>query len=189
MTGSALLAAQEGGVVAGLADTAKDIGLKFGFDTQLFVSQLIGFFVVAALVYRFAIKPLQSVLDERRKNISDSLAAAERMKADLAVAEQERQRVLAEAGQHANKIIEEARQAAVRLTELENQKAAQAAKELMAKAHMSNTVELARLRSELRQEVGRLVVQTTAKVTGKVLTDDDRGRLVDETRKEMTISA
>ena len=35
--------------------------------------------------------------------------------------------------------------------------------------------------AELRREVGRLVVQTTATVTGKILTPDDHRRLAEET--------
>jgi hypothetical protein len=38
---------------------------------------------------------------------------------------------------------------------------------------------------ELKAEIGRLVVDTTAKVSGKVLTSDDHQRLIDETNKEL----
>jgi F0F1-type ATP synthase membrane subunit b/b' len=44
---------------------------------------------------------------------------------------------------------------------------------------------LARLRLELRREVGRLVVDTTTKVTGKVLTPQDHQRLIDETNQQL----
>jgi len=37
--------------------------------------------------------------------------------------------------------------------------------------------------AELKREVGRLVVQTTATVTGRVLTEEDRRRLAEETTK------
>jgi len=40
--------------------------------------------------------------------------------------------------------------------------------------------------AELRREVGRLVVQTTAAVIGKVLTPEDQRRLADETTKHLT---
>ena len=39
--------------------------------------------------------------------------------------------------------------------------------------------------AELRREVGRLEVETTAKVSGKVLTTEDQQRLVQETNKEL----
>jgi len=39
--------------------------------------------------------------------------------------------------------------------------------------------------ADLKREVGRLVVQTTATVTGKVLTADDQNRLAEETQKQL----
>ena len=39
--------------------------------------------------------------------------------------------------------------------------------------------------AELKSEVGRLVVQTTATVTGKVMTPDDQRRLAEETAKQL----
>ena len=38
---------------------------------------------------------------------------------------------------------------------------------------------------DLKREVGRLVVQTTASVTGKILTPDDQRRLAEETAKQL----
>jgi len=39
--------------------------------------------------------------------------------------------------------------------------------------------------AELKAEIGRLVVDTTSKVSGKVLTAEDHQRLIDETNKEL----
>ena len=44
---------------------------------------------------------------------------------------------------------------------------------------------MTRMLAELRHEVGRLVVQTTAAVTGKVLTPDDHRRLAEETARQL----
>jgi F-type H+-transporting ATPase subunit b len=39
--------------------------------------------------------------------------------------------------------------------------------------------------SELKREVGRLVIQTTAMLTGKILTTEDQRRLAEETAKQL----
>ncbi len=39
--------------------------------------------------------------------------------------------------------------------------------------------------TELEREVGRLVVQTTASVTGKILTPEDHRRLEEETARQL----
>jgi len=40
------------------------------------------------------------------------------------------------------------------------------------------------MRSELRKEVGRLVVAASVQVTGKILTAEDRQRLAQETQQQ-----
>ena len=41
--------------------------------------------------------------------------------------------------------------------------------------------------AELKREVGHLVVQATAAVTGKILTPDDQQRLAEETAKQVVV--
>ena len=38
---------------------------------------------------------------------------------------------------------------------------------------------------ELKREIGRLVVQTTGRVSGKILTSEDQQRLAEETNKQL----
>ena len=45
--------------------------------------------------------------------------------------------------------------------------------------------ERAQMLAGLKREVGRLVVQTTTTVTGKILTADDQRRLAEETEKQL----
>ena len=113
-------------------------------------------------------------------------ANAEKIKAELAHTEAERKRVLAQAGDQANEMIEEARAAAARVREVETQKAIAAAEQIVTKAREATTQDHARMLAELKREVGRLVVQTTATVTGKVLTPEDQRRLAEETEKQLT---
>ena len=50
-----------------LLDLAKSTGEQFGFQKQLFVSQVISFCIVAFALHRFAYKPILKVLEERRE--------------------------------------------------------------------------------------------------------------------------
>ena len=56
----------------------------------------------------------------------------------------------------------------------------------MARAREATAQDHARMLAELRREVGRLVVQTTAAVTGKVLTPEDQRRLAEETARRLS---
>jgi F-type H+-transporting ATPase subunit b len=41
------------------------------------------------------------------------------------------------------------------------------------------------MKTELRREMGRLVVQASIQVTGKILTAEDQQRLAEETNREL----
>ena len=164
-----------------IGDTARE----FGVDWPHFIAQVISFGIVAFLLHKLAYKRVVDMLEERRERIAESLANADKIKAELARAETQRQEVLAEANTHANKLIEEARAAAARVQEQETQKAIAAAEQIIAKAREAAAADHARMLSELKREVGRLVVQTTAAVTGKILTPEDHRRLAEETAKQV----
>ena len=168
-----------------LAETAKATGERFGVETSLFVAQVISFLIVAALLYKFAYQPILKVLEERREKIAEGLANAEKIKQELANAQARTQELLNQANAQGNKLIEEARTSATKILELETQKAIVTANDIISKARQASEAELVRMKTELRREVGRLVVNTTAKVTGKILTADDQSRLADETNRQL----
>jgi len=174
-----------GSIGSDLAQTARDVTRTFGVDWQHFIAQCISFGIVAFLLHRYAYKPILAVLEERKNRIQESLDNAEKIKQELAGAQAKAHEVLVQAGQEASKMIEEARAAAARVQEQETQKAIAAAQAIVDKAQQAARAEHASMLAGLRREVGRLVVETTAKVTGKVLTLDDQKRLAEETNKEL----
>ncbi len=180
-----LLAAADSGIAQQLAKQASQVGTTFGYNGTALISNAISFLIVAVILKVWAIGPIQKMLEERREKIAQGLAAADKAKAELANAQAKTQELLVQANVQANKIIEEARAAAARVTETEIQKAVQGAKDILEKARQANDAELARMKTELRREIGRLVVATSAQVTGKILTLDDQKRLADDTNRQL----
>ncbi len=173
------------GIGTDLSQAAQETARTFGWTRANFIAQCISFAIVAFLLHRFAYKPILKVLEDRRQRIAQGLADAEKSKAELARAEAQRQEILAQANTQANKLIEEARAAAARVQEQETQKAIASAEQIVAKAREAAAQDHARMLSDLKKEVGRLVVQTTATVTGKVLTPEDQKRIAEETAKQV----
>lgn len=184
MTYLPILAA-EGGIVDSLAEAARTTGETFGFNGWLFFSQIVSFAIVAFLLQKFAYKPILTVLEERRKKIADGLANAEKIKQQLAESEQRVQEILTKANADAQKMIDEARAGAQALADKRAQQAITEAEQIIARAHEATTIERDKTLAELKREVGRLVISTTSKVTGKVLTSDDQKRLSDEAAREV----
>jgi F-type H+-transporting ATPase subunit b len=156
-----------------------------GIQWKILIAQTISFSIVFFVLWRFAYRPIFAMLEVRREKIADGLANAEKIKTQLARTETDRQAVLAQAGDLANKMIEEARAAAAHVREVETQKAIAAAEQIIAKAREAAAQDHARMLEELKREVGRLVVQTTTTVTGKILTPEDQRRLAEETEKQL----
>ena len=156
-----------------------------GIQWKILVAQTISFAIVFFVLWRFAYRPIFAMLHARRDKIAEALANAEKIKADVARTEAERQKILADAGDRANKLIEEGREAAARVREQETQKAIAAAEQIVAKAREAAAQERTQMLAQLKREVGRLVVQTTTSVTGKILTPDDQRRLAQETEREL----
>lgn len=179
------LLASGGGIGSDLADTAREISLTFGLDWPHFIAQVISFCIVAFLLHRFAYKPILKMLDQRRAQIAEGLANAEKIKKELAETEAARKKMMTEAGAEATKLIEQAREMADQVREKETQKAIAAAEQIIAKAREAAEQDHQRMLADLKKEVGRLVVQTTMTVTGKVLTPEDQNRLAEETTKEI----
>ncbi len=150
------------------------------------IAQTISFSLVLFVLWRAAYKPVFTMLETRKAKIAEGMANADKIKAQLAETEAERKRVLAEAGDNANKLIDDARQAAARVRETETQKAIAAAEQIVVKAREAAAQERAQMLASLKREVGRLVVQTTSTVTGKILTADDQKRLAEETEKQLS---
>jgi len=172
-------------VAEGGKGQVQQIAKAFGVDWPHLVAQIVSFCIVCLVLYRYAYRPVLRMLEERRQQIAQGLANTEKIKAELARTEAQRQEVLAQANAQANKLIEEARLAAARVQEQETQKAIAAAEQIIVKAQEAAVQDQARRLAELKGEVGRLVVQTTAAVTGKILTAEDQRRLAEETSKRL----
>ncbi|MBA2743536.1 MAG: F0F1 ATP synthase subunit B [Chthoniobacterales bacterium] len=172
-------------MLAAITDIARDTGETFGFNVWMFLSQVISFAIVAFLLRRFAYKPILAVLEERRQRIAEGLLNAEKIKQQLAEAEQRYGEILSNANAAAQKMIEEARESASHVAERKQQEAVVAAEQILAKAREASAIEHERTMTQLKRELGRLVVDTTAKVTGKVLDANDQRRLQDEATRQL----
>ena len=168
-----------------MGDMVRQTAETFGFDTKIFLSQVISFVIVALVLRQFAYKPILKILEERRQRIAEGLLNAEKIKHQLAEAEERYAEILAKANAQAQKMIDEAREAAGHVAERKQQEAIAMAEQIVAKAREASAMEHERTMMELKRELGRLVVQTTAKVTGKVLTSEDQRRLQEEAARQV----
>jgi F-type H+-transporting ATPase subunit b len=174
----ALQTAESGGRIAEVART-------FGVDWTHLAAQSVSFAIVCAVLYALAYKPVLRILEARRQQIAAGLANAAKIQAELNRIEVQRLAVLEKADAEGKQLIEDARAAAARVRAEETTKALAEAEQILFRAREATERDHARMLAELKREVGRLVVQTTASVTGKILTADDHRRIAEETANQM----
>lgn len=163
----------------------ENVGVQTGFTLQQFIAQCIGVSVLFVVLWQFGWKPVRRILEERRKTIEESLANAEKIKKELTDAESTRLAIIQKANDQANRIISEAEKSAAVVTEQRAREATRQAEDIIKNAREASILERNRLMEELKRHIGELVVQTTEKVAGRVLTPDDQARLNSETLRQL----
>lgn len=166
-------------------DVITQLFSNFGISGPKFLAQLILFVVVYAVLSKFAFGPVLAMLNERRRRIEEGQHNAEKIKRQLAEAELRYQEILRKANEDAGKLLEEARLSGEAHSQKAAQQAIRDAESIIAKANESIAQERSKMVAEVKSELVGLVVDTTAKVTGKILTAEDQKRLNEETAKQL----
>jgi F-type H+-transporting ATPase subunit b len=173
---------------ADIIQNFQDIGTKTGFTLPQFLAQCVAVTILFLLLNKLAWKPVIKMLDERRQVIADSITNAEKIKKELADAEATRIAIIQKANEKANAIIADAEKSALAVAEQRTKEATRQAEDIVKNAHEAAVLDRNRLMAELKSHLGELVVQTTQKVAGKVLTADDQARLNRETIQQVEAS-
>lgn len=158
---------------------------QFGINGKMIIAQAVNFGIVAFIIWKFFLKDVIATMDARQATIVQGLQFAEEAKVQLADAEKRQAEVLREANVQAQAILNEARDNAQRFEErVKNETAAQIA-EMRRRAEESNELERQKMLSEVRQEVARLVVLTSARVLQRELPAEEKTRLNEAAAREM----
>jgi F-type H+-transporting ATPase subunit b len=160
----------------GLAEKLAHTVETFGIHPSHIIMQLISFVILAAVLWKFAFKPVFATMEEREAKIDSGLKYAEEMKVKLAEAEAEKKKILQEASAEAKSIVTEARQTAEARIEKSAQEAIKAAEDITKKAELQIENDRKQMLAEARSEISRLVVATAGKVLSKELTAEEKAR-------------
>jgi len=163
----------------------QEIFTTFGLEWPKFLAQLILFIIVYFVLKKFAFAPILAMLEERRKRIEEGQLNAQRIKQQLAEAEKRHAEILARANVEAQRMIDQARESASHVADRKTQEAIAAAEQIIVKAQEAAALEYERSMDQLKRELVHLVVEPTAKVTGKILTADDQKRLQEEAARQL----
>ena len=138
-----------------------DIGLVF-WNTVAFIGLLV-------VLGKFAWKPMLKAISDREQGIEDSLAKADKMKADLTAMQNENEILLAKAREERATLIKEAKEASEKMIAEAKDKAKSEYERIVADAQVAINQQKNAALTEVKNQVGNLVVEVAEKVLSREL--------------------
>jgi F-type H+-transporting ATPase subunit b len=155
----------------------------------LMIWTLICFAITFFVLRRVAFGPIQAAIDKRRDRIREALDAADhaRTASEQLVAQQ--REALAAARVQAEKMLADARRVAEDQQRRLREELDAERQRRIEETRRDVEAETARAIGQIRSEVASLALEATEKVAGKVLTEHDQRRLIEEAIDELDFSA
>ena len=142
--------------------------------------QMTVFAVVVLFSMKFIWPMIMEAIEERNKNISDGLAAAEQGQKKLSEAETEVNTLIKEAKQQATTILDQANTRASSIVESAKNEGTSERDKIISTAHDEAQQELAKLRETLRKEVAGLAISGAEKILTREINSADHKDMLDK---------
>src|SRR4051812_19200437 len=160
-----------------------------GLDAWGLAVQLVAFIVFVFLFWRYALGPITTMLDERSSRIADSMAAADKMRLELAATAARNEEILAEARRQAQQIITQAREVGDATVARAQKEAGEQADAYLARAQATLRQETEQARLQLRQELADLAVMAASRILKKELDPAAQSTLIEDVLNEASVPA
>ncbi|HEU5051971.1 MAG TPA: F0F1 ATP synthase subunit B [Hanamia sp.] len=134
---------------------------------------LIAFLIVLYVLGKYAWKPILKSLDDREKNISDSILSAEKMKKEMAQMQSENEALLEKAREERSQMMKEAKEMRDKIIQDAKEQARKETNKIVADAQsVINQQKMAAI-TDLKNQVGNLVLEVSEKVLRRELNNKE----------------
>jgi F-type H+-transporting ATPase subunit b len=149
------------------------------------VAQLVVFFILAWVTMKFVWPPIVKALDERAKKVADGLAAADKAKADLALAEKKVVEELRKARESATDVRAGAEKQAAQFLDEARAEAAGIIAKAREQAEGEAASAMQRAKEALRDQVAALAVAGAEKILRKEINSQAHADLLANLKMEL----
>lgn len=146
---------------------------------------MITFAIFVWFTMKFVWPVLEKALKERQEKIALGLMAAERGHNELALAQKNATKHIREARERAMYLVEQANKQAAFIIESAKQSAGQEREQIITSGEMEIAQQRIVAKEQLQKEVAELVIATTEKLLGRIITEADHKMLLDLQRAEL----
>ena len=154
----------------------------------LMIWTLLCFGITFFVLRRYIFGPVQRAIDARRERIRQAIEEADNARAEARSLLEQHRAMIQSARGDAEQILAEARRVADSQRDRMKEELEADRQRRLEETTKQIEAETRRALEQIRAEVADLTVLATSKVTGKVLTDDDHRRLIDEAIGELDFS-
>ena len=135
----------------------------------LLVWTLVAFLLVFFILQKFAWKPILATLKERETSIADAIASADKIKAEMAAMKNENEALMLQAREERAVMIKEAKEASNKMLADAKEKARSEYDRIVADAQSAILQQKNAALTEVKNQVGTLVVEVAEKVLRREL--------------------
>lgn len=132
-----------------------------------FFAQLVVFFLLVVFTMKFVWPPITKALDERAHKIADGLAAADKAKTELSVANRRVEEELAKSRNETASLLADAERRAMAIIEEAKSRATEEAGKIVAAAKSEADQQTVKAREALREQVAVLAVKGAEQILRK----------------------
>lgn len=142
---------------------------EFGLFFWTLLAFLIGFF----LLKKFAWKPILNALSERESSIADSIASAEKMRAEMSTMKSENENLLNQAREERTNMLREAKETKEKMINDAKELAKEEANRIIAEARVQIDQQKNAALIDVKNQMGSLVIEVAEKVLRKELSNKE----------------
>ena len=139
----------------------------------LIIWTLLAFLIVFFILKKFAWPAIVKGLKDRQQTIAESLETAEKVKAEMAQMKSENEALLAKAREERAQLLKEARETKDRIISEATEQAKVAANKIMQENIAAIEAQKMAALTEVKNQVGKLVIEVSEKVLRKELGNKD----------------
>ena len=138
-------------------------------DLGLFIWNLLAFLILFFILKKLAWKPILKSLNEREQGIAESLATAERVKAEMTQLKSENEALLAKAREERAQLLKEARDTKDKIINEAKEQAKLEAGKIITDAQAAIEQQKMAALTEVKNQVGNLVIEVSEKILRREL--------------------
>ncbi len=154
-------------------------------DATMVLLTWVTFFLLLAVLQKYAWKPILKMLDQRESDIRDSVKQADEIKEEFARIKDRQKKIITEAETKSQQIIEESRKAAKEAAVAVTRKAKEDSQILLENARREINNEVDKAQASLREESALFAIDLAGKLIKENLDTDKNKKLVNRLIKDL----